>query len=154
VDEELYVYKKAVAEQAARLSALLTGLDDKATKLNKVLLYLKDLDEDAWSNLPASIEDMLTKIRDTRAFGQTPRPTERQVGAWQSYRITAHSKIGEAQQKAMSRMTVPSIQDWETVEQAKGLIDDFEVAVRGFMRDAWGPFVTKLEKAGLLPGVE
>lgn len=149
VDEELYTYKKAVAEQAARLSDLLAGLDDKTEKLNKVLRYLKDLDEDALADLPSSIEAMLTTISNTRSLGQTPRPTERQVGAWQSYAVTAHSKVREAQSKALSRMTAPSAQDWETVSEAEVLIEGFERGVEGFEQKDWVPFVAKLEKMAL-----
>jgi hypothetical protein len=154
VDEELYAYQKAVDEQVGRLSGLLTGLDDKAEKLRKVLRYIEDVDEETWANLPASIEAMLVTIKDTRALGQTSRPEDRQVGAWQSYAVTAHSKVREAQQKAMSRMTVPSLQDWATVDQAEVLVEDFEQEVDRFSLDDWGPFASKLENRGLFPGLE
>jgi photosystem II stability/assembly factor-like uncharacterized protein len=153
VDEQLYAYQKVVDQQVSRLSGLLTGLDDKTEKLGKVLRYLKALEEGKWVDLPVSIEAMLATIKATRALGQAPRP-DRQLGAWQSYSVTAHSKIGDAQRKAMSRMTVPSVQDWGAIEQAKGLIDGFEVEVRGFTRNAWEPFAAKLGKVGLFPLLE
>ncbi|WP_211217382.1 VPS10 domain-containing protein [Neolewinella persica] len=154
VDKQLYAYQKEVDGQASRLSALLTGLDNKAEKLRKVLRYLEDVEQAAWADLPDSIEAMLATIKETRALGQTSRPTERQVGAWQSYAVTAHSKVREAQQKAMSRTTVPSAQDWETVEQAEALIEDFEQAVERFGLDVWGAFAAKLKAMSLLPGAE
>ena len=154
VDEELYAYQKAVDEQVGRLSGLLTGLDEKAEKLHKLLRYIEDVDEETWANLPASIEAMLVTIKETRAMGQTSRPEDRQVGAWQSYAVTAHSKVREAHQKAMSRMTVPSLQDWATVDQAEVLVEDFEQEVDRFSLDDWGPFASKLENRGLFPGLE
>jgi|GEM_PF-2769618 hypothetical protein len=153
VDEQLYAYQKAVDEQVARLSSLLTGLDEKAEKLNKVLRYLKDIKEEEWAELPAAIEAMLTTIKTTRALGQTPRP-DRQLGAWQSYALTAYAKISEAQRKAMSRMTVPSGQDRETIDQAKVLINGFGGEVEAFSRNDWRPFAAKLEKMALLPLME
>jgi hypothetical protein len=150
VDEQLYAYQKSVNEQVSRLAALLNGLDGKSEKLHKGLRYLKELQDKAWADLPPYLEAMLATIKATRRLGQISRPSDRQVGAWQSYEVTAYSKVAEAQQKAMSRMTVPSAQDWETVEQAKELIDAFEVEVQSFRQNAWGPFITQLEHAGLL----
>ncbi|MFK8165533.1 MAG: hypothetical protein AB8H12_24005, partial [Lewinella sp.] len=62
--------------------------------------------------------------------------------------------VAEAQRKAMSRMKVPSAQDWETVKQAKAMIDDFEEEVEGFRLNGWRPFAIELEKVGLFPGLE
>jgi hypothetical protein len=150
VDEQLYTYQKAVDAQASRLSALLAGLDEKTEKLNMVLRYLKDLQEEKRADLPSSIEAMLATIKTTRALGQTPRP-DRQVGAWRSYAVTAHAKVREAQRKAMSRMTVPSLQDWGTVDEAEVLVEDFEQEVERFNLDAWRPFAVRLETMALLP---
>jgi len=154
VDEQLYAYQKSVNEQVSRLAALLNGLDGKSEKLHKGLRYLKELQDKAWADLPPYIEVMLATIKATRRLGQISRPSGRQVGAWQSYDVTAYSRVAEAQRKAMSRMTVPSVQDWETVKQAKALIDDFEEEVEDFRLNGWRPFAIELEKVGLFPGLE
>jgi hypothetical protein len=151
VDEQLYTYQKAVDEQVFRLATLLNDLDKKADKLQKGLRYLKDLKEDKRADIPASIEAMLTTIKATRKLGQISRPSDRQVGAWQSYEVTAYTKVAAAQRKAMSRMTVPSTQDWAIIDEAKALVEDFEQEVERFNLDAWRPFAVKMDKVALLP---
>lgn len=144
VDEALYAYQKAVDEQVSRLSTLLTGLDDKTTMLRKLREYLVALDEEKSNDVLPRIDEMLVRIQEVRALGQEPRPAGRQVGAWQGYAVTAHANAREAQQKAMSRMTVPSGQDWETVAEAKTLIDGFARAVAEFERKDWATLAGEL----------
>jgi len=49
----------------------------------------------------------------------------------------------------MSRMTVPSGQDWGTIEQAKALIDEFASAVERFDQEKWEPFAAELKEMSL-----
>jgi hypothetical protein len=83
--------------------------------------------------------------------GQTPRPDDRQVGAWQSYAVTAYATTNEAQRRAAARVTVPSVQDWEMMEQAETLIDDLAQAVQDFERNAWRPFTVQMKEVALFP---
>jgi len=149
VDEELYAYRKAVDAQVSRLTSLLNGLDAKTEKLEKVLRFVQDADQEKWAEAPDSIREMLAKIGRLRGQGQVSRPKDRQVGAWQSYAVTAYSKIAEVQRKAMARMTVPSAQDFATVEQAKLLVDKFAAAVEGFQREEWAAFSDELKALSL-----
>ena len=150
VDQQLYTYQKAVNEQVTRLSALLNSLDSKTKQLQRALNYLKDIDQEDLTIQQGKIESMLTSIKSVRALGQTPRP-DRQVGAWQSFETTAYSQTTDAQSRARARVTVPSLQDWETIQQAEALIDSFEQVVKTFEQDQWQPFIQQLRDLPMFP---
>ena len=152
VDVALHAYQRAVDRQVDRLATLLADLDRKAKTVQHTLDYVKALDNEQLATTRPVLVAMLATIRATRARGQTLRPTDRQVGAWQSATVTAYAKIAEARRKALARITVPSDQDWATVRQAEELIDAFAESVATFTRTDWQPFVAELGQLGLPVG--
>jgi len=149
VDQELYRYQKAVDMQIERLSELLTGLDEKATRLRNAKAYLQKTKPAFFAEAKPVINAMLNTIKATRALGQMPRP-DRQVGAWQSYEVTAYSKVSEARKKSMARTTVPSAQDWDVLYAAETLIDAFTREVEAFEEKEWQPFVEEMSGISVL----
>jgi DNA-binding ferritin-like protein (Dps family) len=45
----------------------------------------------------------------------------------------------------MARTTIPSEQDWETLQRAEKLIDDFEEAVKELEQNTWTPFIEQMK---------
>ena len=64
-------------------------------------------------------------------------PGDRQVGAWQSIRITPVSAISEAEKVAMARLDIPSKQDWKRVSDAASLIDAYRIQINQFENSKW-----------------
>ena len=145
IDQELYKYQKAVDAQVVRLASLLKSLEHKTRRLQRAIDYLKAIDLDDAQAQVQTMDTMLSQIKATRALGQVPRPSNRQVGAWQSFKETAYSKTAEAKQKSMARTTIPSEQDWETLQRAEKLIDDFEEAVKELEQNTWTPFIEQMK---------
>ncbi len=119
VDESLYKYQTRVRAQVKRMNALLNTLQNYKGKLNE-----KESDFNNKAKFLAALEVLTLKGRD--------RPKNRQVGAWQSKKITPYSVLKNAVKFSKSRLNNPSKQDIALVEQAKALIDEFELEVKKF----------------------
>ena len=119
MDESLYKYQTRVRAQVKRMNALLNTLQNYKGKLNE-----KESDFNNKAKFLAALEVLTLKGRD--------RPKNRQVGAWQSKKITPYSVLKNAVKFSKSRLNNPSKQDIALVEQAKALIDEFELEVKKF----------------------
>lgn len=143
IDQELYAFRKQVDQQLAGLSGLLSGLDKK-TEL------IQGLKEQAVNktDVMKAIDQLLVRLEDLRAKGQTPRP-DRQVGAWQSFEVSPFSKLREARRVAAARTTTLSEQNRKLLNDASDLINDFEALVDEFNTSDWKEFRELVNKSGL-----
>ena len=91
---------------------------------------------------------MKNDLNKLRAEGQTPRP-ERQVGAWQSMKITPYSKLVDLLMVAQARTTPLSTQHKQLFEELKKMIQDYNSSVAGFMNDQWKTFEQNIKKSDL-----
>jgi hypothetical protein len=73
-------------------------------------------------------------------------PGDRQVGAWQSTRITPVSAVNEAEKVSMSRLDNPSEQDWKRVSDAAALIDAYRIQLKEFEDTRWSIFKKEYKK--------
>jgi photosystem II stability/assembly factor-like uncharacterized protein len=149
VDEALHKYQQAVNAQVVRLADLLSTIDEQSAQLQQALDYLKTSEQPARTAIIDKLTSMQQQLKALRAQGQSPRP-ERQVGAWQSYTVTAYSLTAEAQRKARARLTKPSLQDWELLQRAEATIEVFAQEVAAFQQNTWKPFRTEMGGVELL----
>ena len=91
---------------------------------------------------------MKTDLEKLKAKGRTPRP-KRQLGAWQSFEVTAYSKVKQALSASMARLTLPSSQDLKLVMESKELVDNFEKSVNKFNKEEWLNFKDLIENSDL-----
>jgi hypothetical protein len=69
----------------------------------------------------------------------------RQVGAWQSNKITPYRVLKSVMKFSKARLTVPSTQDWLLINNGEKLIDKFEKKVNQFYKK-WGLEIKNLMK--------
>ncbi|MDP4666272.1 MAG: hypothetical protein NWS37_08525 [Flavobacteriaceae bacterium] len=138
VDLELYRYQKAVNDQVVKLSYLLgkTEAWNKAIKEKQDALEQRRASNEKSKTVLKNLQSQLTALN----LLALDKPVDRQVGAWQSSRITAYSAVEQALKASSSRMTVPSVQDWKRVDLAEQLFKEFEKAVTQFERQEWVKF--------------
>ena len=81
----------------------------------------------------------LLKLKGKDAAG------DRQVGAWQSNKITPSSAINEAGKVSMARLNIPSDQDWGKLNNAKTLIDEYQQEIKIFENGKWKKFIIQFK---------
>ncbi len=86
-----------------------------------------------------AVNVMMDMLKQLKLAGKDS-PGDRQVGAWQSTRITPASAINEAEKVAMARLDVPSEQDWNRVSDAAALIDNYQFQISQFEVLKWKKF--------------
>jgi hypothetical protein len=148
VDLALYNYRKEVDLQVVILARHLNDIDKKKSLVGKLQ---KQWDEDPsqpQDELKKQIDKMKDDLVALRAKGQTPRP-DRQVGAWQSFETSPHSKLREAQSIGRAQTTEISPQHREVLEEASSLIADFSDQVDAFMKKDWTSFEKAVKKSDL-----
>lgn len=79
----------------------------------------------------------------------TGKPVTKQVGAWQSFEVTAISKIREAERKFMSSHAPVSDQERLLIRESEDLVNDFVKSFDQYLTDTWEPFVTKVREKGI-----
>jgi adenylosuccinate synthase len=89
---------------------------------------------------------MMDAVKQLKLAGKDS-PGDRQVGAWQSVRITPASAINEAEKVAMARLDVPSEQDWKRVSDAAALIDAYRIQLSQFEVSSWKKFIKVYKKS-------
>lgn len=89
---------------------------------------------------------MMDMVKQLKLVGKDS-PGDRQVGAWQSVRITPSSAINEAEKVAMARVDVPSEQDWKRVSDAAALIDSYRIQLSQFEVSSWKNLSSYIKKA-------
>ncbi len=144
VDLKLYEYQKLADVQVGRLFNLLSGIDKKTKHVEKLKLYLTEKDKSN-AAVDIALENIIFNIDDLRSKGQTQKPKNRQVGAWQSFVVSPYSKLNEVLSVAAARTTIPSLQDLNLLEHATKLVDDFALIVNAFMTTEWSSFLKILE---------
>ena len=138
VDIELYRYQKAVNDQVVKLSQLLEKTESWNTSLKVKLDALENANSTNQKSkkILKNLQIQLTAL----TLLAMDKPVGRQVGAWQSSRITAYSAVEQALKASSARVTVPSVQDWKRVDLANKLISEFENAVTEFEHKEWVKF--------------
>ena len=124
IDKALYTYQKSIDNQVERLAKLLGKLEEleKITKKNKLNF-----------DSPPKTTAFLNELKSLQLVGRD-RPLNRQVGAWQSNKITPHSVLKSAIKFSKARLTVPSTQDWLLIKNGEKLTDKFEKKVNQFYK--------------------
>ncbi len=79
----------------------------------------------------------------------TGKPLNKQAGAWQSFEVTAVSKIREAEYKFMSSHAAISEQELLLIQQSEEMVNDFVVLMDQYLDETWKPFVTKVRAKGI-----
>jgi hypothetical protein len=69
------------------------------------------------------------------------KPLGRQVGAWQSSKISPYSATSEALKASFSRVTIPSKQDWQRIYIAQDLTVTFENAINHYEKKKWTKYL-------------
>ena len=89
---------------------------------------------------------MIEMVKQLKLVGKDS-PGDRQVGAWQSVRITPASAINEAEKVAMARVDIPSEQDWKRISDAATLIDNYKLQLSQFEDSSWRKFIKLYRKS-------
>lgn len=79
----------------------------------------------------------------------TGKPNVKQVGAWQSFEVTAVSKIREAERKFMSSHAPISDQERVLIQQSEEMVNAFVVSMKQYLKHTWKPFVEKVQARGI-----
>jgi hypothetical protein len=144
VDRELYRYNKALDLEVGRLKSLfnlinsweqaLKNIHERLTKQNNNEKALK------------TVNQMMDMVKQLKLAGKDS-PGDRQVGAWQSVKVTATSAINEAEKVAMARIEIPSEQDWKRISDAAALIDNYKLQINHFEDTSWKKFIKLYRKS-------
>jgi hypothetical protein len=144
VDQELYRYNKAINVEVEKLKSLFNLVSSWENELKKI--------KESFSNQAKedkslkSVNIMIDAVKQLKLAG-IDNPGDRQVGAWQSTRITPVSAINEAEKVAMARLDIPSEQDWKRVSDAARLIEAFQVQIKQFEVSKWRKFIKGYKKS-------
>ena len=142
VDQELYRYNKAINTEVRRLNTLFNLVSSWEIELKKIQdKYSKKSRENRSLKM---IDWMFDEIKQLKLAGKDS-PGDRQVGAWQSTRITPTSAINEAQKVGMARLDIPSEQDWKRVRDAADLIDTYAYQLNQFENTKWKKFIKQFK---------
>jgi photosystem II stability/assembly factor-like uncharacterized protein len=144
VDVKLYEFQKLADIQVGKLSSLLNQIDNKKKRIEKLKLMMKDISISN-SILNLAIENIMVSMDNLRNKGQTPKPKNRQVGAWQSFEVSPYSKLNDVLSIASARTNIPSMQDLKQLELATSLINDYALNVNAFMANEWDLFLNILK---------
>jgi hypothetical protein len=143
VDQELYRYNKAINVEVEKLKSVFNLVSSWENELKKIQeRFSKKTKED---RLLKNVTVMTDAVKQLKLAG-IDNPGDRQVGAWQSTRITPVSAINEAEKVAMARLDIPSEQDWKRVSDAAALIDAYQVQIKQFEVSKWEKFIKRYKK--------
>jgi photosystem II stability/assembly factor-like uncharacterized protein len=143
VDQELYRYYKAVNVEVTKLKSLLNLVSSWENELKKL--------QQKYAKLPRenkslkNVNGLMDLVKQLKLAGKDS-PGDRQVGAWQSTRITPVSAVNEAEKVAMARLDNPSEQDWKRVSDAAALIDAYRIQLKEFEDTKWSIFKKEYKK--------
>ena len=146
VDLALYSFQKEIDAQIVILVKHLKNIDQKQNWLDNIL---NQKNKDMLNHQDATVvllNGMKQQLIELRAKGQIPSP-ERQVGAWQSFKASPHSKIQEALNIAAAQTKILSSQNKELLKQAVLLVADFSKIVTSFMEKDWLLFESEFKKS-------
>lgn len=140
----MYRYNKAINAEVGKLKTLFNLISSWESELKKIneKLSKQTKNEKALKN----VNGMMDMVKQLKLVGKDS-PGDRQVGAWQSVRITPASAINEAEKVAMARVDVPSEQDWKRVSDAAALIDAYRIQLSQFEVSSWKKFIKLYKKS-------
>ncbi len=148
VDEQLYSYQKEVNMQVEKLASSLIAIDKKIEVISKLERQLKEINDPSKKEILQLIKTISEKLENLKAEGRTPRP-KRQVGAWQTSKVTPYSKVRDVQRIAMSRVRLISQQEKDLLEEASQFVLTYGEQVQQFMEKDWAAFVEKIRKVDI-----
>jgi photosystem II stability/assembly factor-like uncharacterized protein len=140
VDRELYRFQKAVNKEVGRLKSLFNVVDTLESQLKKIHERVNKQSKAA-SDLKA-VNIVIDQVKQLKLKGRD-RLAVRQVGAWQSNKITPYSAINAAEKASMARTHIPSDQDWKMLNDATMLIDLYQSAINKFESEQWRKFIKR-----------
>jgi hypothetical protein len=144
VDQELYRFQKAVNAEVGKLKSLFSMVNSWENELKKLHEKFSKLPKENSSFKATNV--MIDAVKQLKLAGKDS-PGDRQVGAWQSTRITPASAINEAEKVSMSRLDIPSEQDWKRVSDAAALISFYQIQISQFEDASWKKFIKQFKKS-------
>jgi hypothetical protein len=108
VDQALYIFRKEVDRQVELLGKQLLDLNKKIELVKKITTLTKDQGYKADDSLVISAQKMNLKLKELKAKGKIPRP-DRQVGAWQSFETSPHSKLRDVMRIGYTMPPAPPV---------------------------------------------
>jgi hypothetical protein len=142
VDRELYRFQKAVNKEEGRLNSLLTAVDTLESQLKKI--HEQVIKQSKAGGKLKAVNVVIDQVKQLKLQGRD-RLENRQVGAWQSNKITPYSAINAAGKAAMARTNIPSDQDWKMLNDATMLIDSYQTAINKFESEQWRKFIKRFK---------
>jgi len=135
----LYRYNKAINAEVGKLKSLFNLVNSWENELKKIHEGLSKHTKK--EKALKTVNEMMNAVKQLKLVGKDS-PGDRQVGAWQSVRITPASAINEAEKVAMARLDIPSEQDWKRISDAAALIDNYKFQLSQFEVSNWEKFIT------------
>jgi hypothetical protein len=144
VDQQLYRYNKVINAEVGKLKSLFNLVNSWENELKKIHEGLSK--QTKKEKALKTVNEMMNAVKQLKLAGKDS-PGDRQVGAWQSVRITPASAINEAEKVAMARLDLPSEQDWKRVSDAAALIDAYQFQLSQFEILKWNKFIKVYKKS-------
>lgn len=148
IDKELYLFRKQIDKQVRNLTNILQDIDNKKDWVEKIIKLRMEKDIPETDTLLNSTKEMLTALNQIRTKGEVPKP-ERQLGAWQSFEKSPHSKLLDVLRIAMAQTSMISEQHKQVLEEATKSIDLFSKEVNTFNNKIWQPFEASIKIYGI-----
>lgn len=148
VDQNLYEFRKMLDIHVSELGKGLKEIDKRKEIVEKLKTELGERDSTTNPDMLELLYKMENALDTLRAKGQVSKP-KRQVGAWQSFKITPYSKLQELLMVAQARTTPLSKQHMNSLEDLETRITGFNNAVDIFYNDEWKSFVQKIKISDL-----
>lgn len=144
LDVALNAYQRNVAELVRRMNHGMKALDERLELVQKIKdHYSRDKDAELLKVL-VLMQENLSRIKQ----GVKPSPLGRQIGAWQSFEITAWSQLNAVLDIASARTELISDQDMGQMQIATMLIEKFENELRSFIQSDWKEFESMVSQKG------
>ncbi|MDW3191124.1 MAG: hypothetical protein R8G66_02130 [Cytophagales bacterium] len=145
IDEQLYQIQKELDGLRKKLWETFKELDRQTASMADMLDRENappggPLRQDA-TDVVATVNRLKTVARG--------KPIYKQVGAWQSFQVTAFSKLKDAQWKFVSSHSKISDQELRLIRECEQLVNDFVQQFEQYLTDTWQPFVAKVREKGI-----
>lgn len=149
LDKALYTFRKEVNNQVELLGKQLQSLDEKISLVKKITKLTKEQGYKVDDSLVFSALKMNVKLTELKAKGKIPRP-DRQVGAWQSFETSPHSKLRDVIRISRAQTTIPSLQNKQMLKEATRSIAVYSKEVETFITEYWLSFEAFVNKSKLI----
>ncbi|MFT5217504.1 MAG: photosystem II stability/assembly factor-like uncharacterized protein [Glaciecola sp.] len=148
VDQALYIFRKEIDHQVELLGKQLQDVNKKIALVKRIIRLTKEQGYKANDSLSLSTQKINIKLTELMGKGKIPRP-DRQVGAWQSFERSPHSKLRNVMRIARAQTTIPSIQNKQKLKEATLSIVAYSKEVDTFITTFWLPFEASLKNSKL-----